>query len=144
MPKNCIHHLSIFSPGRWIRVYYNDNNKESYLLSLPWLFWNKNMFRLVQFVNTLTTSYWYISGAQYKIQDVSIFSHRSIYQAFQGFLLTHWRLLRPDCLFLVSSTVSMLSHRGEFNKELETRQTRLIQKPTYLNGCAFGRRQISE
>ena len=46
-----------------------------------------------------------------------MFSHRSIYQAFQGFLLKHWRLLHPDCLFLVSSTVSMLSHRGEFNKK---------------------------
>ena len=44
----------------------------------------------------------------------------------------------------VSSTVSMLSHRGEFNKELETTQMRLIKKPTYLNGCAFGRGRISE
>ena len=31
------------------------------------------MFRIVQFANTLTTSYWYVSGAHYKIQDVSIF-----------------------------------------------------------------------
>ena len=75
----------------------------SYLLSL--LFWNKNMFRLVQFVNTLTTSYWYVSGAHYKIQDVSIFSPRSIYQAFQGVLLTHSLLLHPVCLFLVIAVV---------------------------------------
>ena len=31
------------------------------------------MFRLVQFANTLTASYSNVSGAHYKIQDVSIF-----------------------------------------------------------------------
>ena len=63
------------------------------------------MFRLVQFVNTLTTSYWYISGAHNKIQHVSIFSPRSIYQTFQGFLLTHSLPLHPGCLFLVTTIV---------------------------------------
>ena len=77
----------------------------SYLLSLLQLFWNKNTFILVQFVNTLTTSYWYISRPHYKIQDVSIFSPRSNYQAFQGFLLTHSLLLHPVCLFLVITIV---------------------------------------
>ena len=63
------------------------------------------MFRLAQFVNTLTTSYWYISGAHNKVQQVSIFSPRSIYQAFQGFLLTHSLLIHPGCLFLVTTIV---------------------------------------
>ena len=75
----------------------------NYLLSLLQLFWNKNKFILVQFVNTFTTSYWYISRAHYKIQDVSIFSPRSNNQAFQGFLLTHSLLLHPVCLFLVNN-----------------------------------------
>ena len=63
------------------------------------------MFRLVQFVNTLTTSYWYVSGAHYKIQNVSIFSPRSIYQAFQEFLWTHSLLLHSGCLFIVTTIV---------------------------------------
>ena len=159
------------------------------------------MFRLVQFANTLTTSYWYVSGAHYKIQDVSIFkspqhlptlsgiftkaftsttsslsfscnsrSDNETYEimaalTLQQDLICHsfnenWkkplkfsikakRCLRIEKILTpckrkwviptaewvmkglilispVSSPVSMLSHRGEFNKKLETRRMLLI------------------
>ena len=60
----------------------NDNNKElvSYLLSRTF-----SAIKICSDLFSLTTSYWYISGAHYKIQNVSIFSPRSIYQAFQDF-----------------------------------------------------------
>ena len=170
------------------------------------------MFRLVQFVNTLTTSYWYISGAQYKIQDVSIFSPRSNYQAFQGFhtsslsfscnnpsdnvtyeimaafilhlilysLNENWKeplkssikakrccknwknlkALRKKLglyqlldgswrgwyqLGLKSCIIYCQHVESPWRIQKETRQImRLIQKRTYLNGCAFGRWRISE
>ena len=161
------------------------------------------MFRIVQFANTLTTSYWYVSGAHYKIQDVSICkspqhlptlsgiftnaftsttsslsfscnsrSDNETYEimaapTLQQDLICHsfnenwkkplkfsikakrcsknwknlnafkrkWAYTIPTAEWVmkglilispVSSPVSMLSYRGEFNKELETRQMLLI------------------